>query len=168
MNIKIESKSAFKMFGIERIISMENGQNFIDVPEFWKECFGNGTVETLENVSGITVTDEYEGLLPVHAVMSYKNTGGNTFPYLIGCQMQKNSKSEGYEVIEIPAIKWAIFTTEPYKVENTSDAVQDVWKSIFSEWFPSSGYEVAEGARLEMYYKSKGNDEYCEIWIPIK
>lgn len=168
MKVRIEEKDTFKMFGVERIISMEGGQNFIEIPAFWQECFGNGTVEALENVSGIHITDDYEGLLPVHAVMSYKGTGGNTFPYMIGCFVHENSKIAGYELIEIPASKWGIFTTEPYKVENTSDAVQGLWKKIFAEWFPTSGYEVAEGARLEVYKKGKGTNEFCEIWIPIK
>ena len=168
MNVKIEEKPAFKMFGVERIISMANGQNFKDVPKFWQESFANGMVEKLEKASGIEVFDDYEGVLPVHAVMSYKETGDETFPYMIGALLLDNSDPSDYEVNEIPAAKWAIFSTEPYQVEQTTEHVQALWNAIFSEWFPSSGYEVAIGARLEMYYKAKGTDEYCEIWIPVQ
>lgn len=168
MNVKIEEKLAFKMFGIERIISMENGQNFIDVPEFWQESFANGTVEKLEKASGIEANDDYEGVLPVHAVMSYKGTGDLSFPYMIGSLLLDKSNTTGYEIIEVPPTKWAIFSTEPYLVEHTTEHVQALWKAIFSEWFPSSDYEPATGARIEMYYKTKGANEFCEIWIPIR
>lgn len=168
MKVIIENKPSFKMFGVERVFSTENGQNFEDIPAFWQECFKNGTIDELENVSGIKVTDDYKGLLPVNAIMSYKETGENTLAYMIGCLMKDNSNPNGYEVIEIPAFKWCVFTTEPYKVENTSEVVQDLWKRIFSEWFPSSGFEIEDGAQLEMYHKGFGSDEFCEIWIPIK
>jgi AraC family transcriptional regulator len=168
MKFTIENKPAFKMFGLERIFSMEDGQNFMDIPAFWQECFSNGSVEALEKVSGINVTDDYEGLLPVNAIMGYKETGDNTLPYMIGCLMQEASNPTGYDVVEIPALKWGVFTTEPFRIENTSDAVQDLWKRIFTEWLPSSKYIMAEGAQLEMYYNDKGTEEFCEIWIPMK
>jgi AraC family transcriptional regulator len=44
-----------------------------------------------------------------------------------------------------------------------------VWRRIFSEWFPNSGYENAELPTLEIY--SEGDitaDDYkCELWVPI-
>jgi AraC family transcriptional regulator len=156
------------MFGIEKIFSMENGENLKNIPVFWQESFSNGSVDALEKVSGIQVTETYEGLLPVNALMGYKKTGDHTFPYMIGSLVQEGSNPMGYEVVEIPASKWGVFTTETYTIENTSDAVQDLWKRIFSDWFPTSGFEMAEGPQLEMYYKTKGIEEYCEVWIPLK
>lgn len=100
--------------------------------------------------------------------MGYKKTGDNTFPYMIGSLMQEGCNPTGYDLVEIPALKWGVFTTETYTVENTSDAVQDLWKRIFSEWLATSNYEMAEGPQLEMYYKGKGVEEFCEVWIPLK
>lgn len=74
---------------------------------------------------------------------------------------------KGYDLVEIPALKWGV-TTKIYTVENTSDVVQDLWKRIFSEWLPTSNYEMAEGPQLEIYYKGKCVEEFCEIWIPLK
>ncbi|MDH8679749.1 hypothetical protein QE109_16440 [Fusibacter bizertensis] len=41
-----------------------------------------------------------------------------------------------------------------------TEHVQALWKAIFSEWFPSSDYEATTGARTEMYYKTKGANEF--------
>ncbi len=168
MNYKIEKKQSFKMFGKEKVINMTNGQNFVEVPEFWQECFKNGSVDALEDASGIIITDEYEGPFPVHAIMCHRDTGKDTFPYLIGCLLLEGSHPGSHDVVEIPALEWAIFTTVPYTMEGTTAAVQDLWKRIYTEWFPTSGYESAEGPQLELYCKGKGTQEYCEIWIPVK
>jgi AraC family transcriptional regulator len=50
------------------------------------------------------------------------------------------------------------------------DAIQEVWKQIFSEWFPSSHYEHAGTPDLEVYSDGNptGPDYYSEIWIPLK
>lgn len=45
-----------------------------------------------------------------------------------------------------------------------------VWKQIYSEWFPCSGYKLAGTPELEVY--PAGNpfspDYYSEIWIPVQ
>ncbi|CAM5495203.1 AraC family transcriptional regulator OS=Lysinibacillus sphaericus OX=1421 GN=LS41612_16445 PE=4 SV=1 [Lysinibacillus sphaericus] len=50
------------------------------------------------------------------------------------------------------------------------DAMQNAWKKIFSEWFPSNPYEPAGTAELEVYTDEDPTSEnlYSEIWIPIK
>lgn len=168
MKVIIEEKPAFKMFGIERIINSTKGQNFIDIPKFWQACFADGSVEKLEKSSGINITSGYEGLLPVNSVMSYKDTGKDSFPYMIGCLVLESSDPRGYEIIEIPALKWGVFRSENFKEEDTTEVVQGLWRKIFSDWFPSVAYEIQTGAQLEMYYKDKDKMEYCEVWIPIK
>lgn len=48
-------------------------------------------------------------------------------------------------------------------------AILDIWKRIYSEWFPTSGYEQAQGPNIEKHYwKDDKREEYiCEVWIPI-
>lgn len=47
--------------------------------------------------------------------------------------------------------------------------MQKVWKQIFSEWFPSSGYKHAGTPALEVYSDEDPSslDLYLEIWIPV-
>jgi len=46
--------------------------------------------------------------------------------------------------LEVPALTWAVFQA----VGPFPDTLQDVWGRIYSEWFPSSGYELAEGPEI--------------------
>lgn len=50
------------------------------------------------------------------------------------------------------------------------DAMQDAWKKIFTEWFPSNPYEPAGTPELEVYPHENAYqpDSYSEIWIPLK
>ncbi len=68
--------------------------------------------------------------------------------------------------LEIPASKWAIFEVHGAM----PDAMPKVWKQIFSEWFPSTGYECAGTPELEVYSDGDPFNEnyYSEIWIPLK
>ena len=54
------------------------------------------------------------------------------------------------------------------KTENL--AIQYVWKRIYSEWFPSSGFEQVEGPCMEKYFWDDDKyDKYkCEVWIPVR
>ena len=168
VNYRIEKKNSFKMIGVEKIISMLNGENFKEIPKFWQECFQNGIVEKLDEVGKNAPHPGSKGLFPVNAIMCYEETGNDTFPYLIGTFMPENSIPEGYKVVEVSEYLWAIFTTEKYKQPDTSELVQKVWKLIYSEWFPSTNYVHAEGPELELYYEDEDDFEHCEIWIPIK
>jgi AraC family transcriptional regulator len=73
---------------------------------------------------------------------------------------------EGLLELEIPASKWGVFEVHGAM----PDAMQNTWKQIISEWFPSSHYEHAGTPDLEVY--TNGNpsnpDYYSEIWIPLK
>lgn len=48
-------------------------------------------------------------------------------------------------------------------------AMAEIWGRIFSEWFPTSGYEHAEAPEVEWYWKGdlSATDYKSEIWIPV-
>jgi len=72
---------------------------------------------------------------------------------------------EGMDELKIPASLWVVFKC----VGAMPKAIQEVWKRIFTEWFPSSGYEHAGGSELEWYSDGDSSleDYVSEIWIPI-
>ena len=87
---------------------------------------------------------------------------------MIGGIVGEKSDIAGYEVVDVPELEWAVFTTEYYNDDTLVEAIQTVWKRIFAEWFPTSGYEHDNGPELEVYYTAGGGKDYCEIWIPVK
>lgn len=46
--------------------------------------------------------------------------------------------------LEVAATTWVLFEVSG----SFPEALQLVWRRIYSEWFPSSGYEVAPGPEM--------------------
>lgn len=66
---------------------------------------------------------------------------------------------------DIPAVTWAIFEF----VGPMPNAIQNLNKRIYSEWFPTTGYDRAGEFDMEVYPPGAADDENyrCEIWIPV-
>jgi AraC family transcriptional regulator len=88
------------------------------------------------------------------------------FTYMIAIENTDNLKNTDLRQISIPKSTWAVFQCKG----PLPDAMQSVWKRIYSEWFPSTGYEHAGTPELEVYLPGSPDDEnyISEIWIPIK
>ena len=56
----------------------------------------------------------------------------------------KEDCPEQFAQLEVAASTWAIFEA----IGPFPDALQNVWGRIYSEWFPSSNYELAEGPEI--------------------
>jgi AraC family transcriptional regulator len=75
-------------------------------------------------------------------------------------------ETEEFDVLKIDACTWAVFES----IGPFPETLQNVWGRIYSEWFPSSGYEAVEGPEI-LWNESPdtGNPNYrSEIWIPVK
>ena len=87
------------------------------------------------------------------------------FDYWIGCMSDKECP-EDLEEITVPASSWAVFQI----IGPMPNAMQEIWKRIYSEWLPNSGYEHAMLPEIEYYSSGNmtANDYRSEIWIPVK
>ncbi|MEK3883188.1 GyrI-like domain-containing protein [Paenibacillus sp. PL2-23] len=161
MDYRVEEKSAFHIAGVCLRTTCVDGENSREIPKFWGECHANGTVERIE---GLTDKDNNPTIL---GVCLDQNQESSEFTYMIACIVDDETKAlaEGFEVREVPAATWAIFTI----VGPMPGAIQEGFNRIFSEWFPATGYEHAGGPEFELYLPGDPyGDEYrSEIWIPI-
>lgn len=150
MNYRIEQKDSFFVVGIKQRFSHVEGLGE-NIGKMWAET----PAETIEQISGLG--DE---LVAVYSGM-YED---NTTDYYIATITEKDCPKTMCK-LEIPSLTWAIFEiTGPMPT-----AMAEIWGRIFSEWFPTSGYEHAEAPEVEWY--SKGDlsaaDYKSEIWIPV-
>jgi AraC family transcriptional regulator len=162
MDYKIKTLDSFTMTGKSIMVTTEGGENFKRIPAFWKESCEDGTVKRLEEVAAQYTTGVLDGAMA--AVLCYKETDTEEeWSYLIG--VESPGDNPDWETIVIPSHTWAIFES----VGPMPDAIQDVWKRIWSEWFPASNYEHAKAPELEVYPRgdSSSPDYYCEVWIPV-
>lgn len=150
MNYRIEKKDLFAVVGVKQRFSHVEGLGE-NVGKMWRET----PPETIGQIAGLG-----NGLVGVYAGM-YED---NTTDYYIAAITEKDCP-EGLSRLEIQPRTWAIFEiTGPLP-----NAMADVWGRIFSEWFPTSGYEHAEAPELEWYSNGDmSSPEYkSEIWIPV-
>ncbi len=160
MKYKIVEKEKFQVVGVKRTYNCQKGENLQGIPVFWDEVNRQGMDEQLfalndgqiKGVLGVCVPDE-----------NYKEN--NLMDYWIGTD-HVGDVPENLLAMEVPASKWVVFEVHG----PMPDAMQNAWKQIFSEWFPSNPYEPAGTPELEVYTDEDPTSEnlYSEIWIPIK
>ena len=159
MDYRIESKEAFKVYGMERIFTTENGKHLEDIPNFWLETIKNGQLEKLANSTN--------GTSNVHSICQYRETGENTFPYMLFAYETKESEKEGYTEVEVPSATWAIFRTPIHTEAETSNELQRLIKRVYTDWLPTANYEKLDGYELELYFRTDDEKCYCETWIRV-
>ncbi|MFC7686505.1 GyrI-like domain-containing protein [Ureibacillus sp. GCM10028918] len=160
MNYRIEQKEAFNIVGImKRVPIIFEGEN-PEITEMWKSL-NTEKITQLKNLSNI----EPVGLIQASTNFSdgRMEEKGELDQY-IGVATT-NRCPEDYTKLGVPALTWAIFeSTGPFP-----GSLQETWARIYSEWFPSSSYQVTEGPEM-LSIKSKDLTSptvKSEIWIPV-
>jgi AraC family transcriptional regulator len=72
---------------------------------------------------------------------------------------------EGFDTVEVPAGKWVVLSAEGAFPE----AMQQLWASAATEWFPANPYRWAPGPQMLSVTADKtGDSGRGELWIPIE
>lgn len=156
MEVKVIEQHGFRIAGVKREFSLRNEENLAGIPKMWDRINENGTDALLFEINNGPV----EGVVGVCV-----EKDSQFIDYWVGTS-HEGSVPDGLSSLEIPASKWAVFEVNG----PMPNAMQETWKKIFSEWFPSSGYEHAGTPELEVYSDEDPSspDLYSEIWIPVK
>ncbi len=155
MKYRITQRESFRVFGVCTEISTEQETAFQQVPQFFRKCDEDLVPDEINELLG-----RFHDNQTISALYDHSE---HTFKYML-CQFLPKGVTvpDKFTVLEVPAATWAVFD-----VPNCE--IQAMWRRIWAEWFPTSGYELVEGAQFEMYYglASHGN-VFGEIWIPVK
>jgi AraC family transcriptional regulator len=91
------------------------------------------------------------------------------FSYVIAVEVSDfNGVPAEMFTADLPEAVYAIFTTPANDGEkNIAPAIQAAWNYIFETWFPTSGYEFAEGRADFEWYPCSNKGEKVKIYIPI-
>lgn len=160
MNYRIEQKEAFLMFGVGTEICTVDNQNLQTIPQYWDKCRADGTMARIRKAGKL------EDNTPLHAAL-YHCTD-TSHGYMIGHFAPADEVPEGFFSLTVPASTWAVFRTDELDMAEAAQQSAVMWKRIFTEWFATSGYELANAPELELHHR-QGNDTYMtEIWIPVE
>jgi len=164
MEPMIMKKDAIKIAGFALKTTTIGGQNKIEIPKFWQEYINNGRRNKLHSENFVK--------RPIDFGASFMtNPEDDEFVYVIGVEVKEGYEvSNEYHVCTIPEALYAVFSTPPVDEADFTKEIQGTEGYIFSEWFPNSGYEFADGkVDFELYDdRYKGEKGYgCDIHIPV-
>ena len=159
MDYRIEERGEFRVVG-----HLADGDWALEdagekAAEFWAHLNEDGG-RRIHDALSLMDGSEPGGLLGVSFCDGERFNG-----YLVGVATGA-ACPEGMAERVVPAATYAVFDcTGPMP-----DAIQRLQHRIFAEWLPSSGYEWAPKADLEVYFgpRMTAEDYKSQVWIPIE
>lgn len=160
MSYRMEEKEAFRIVGIKKRVPMIfNGVN-PEIASMW-ESLDEETINKLKELSNVTPL----GLISASTNFSEgRMEEKGELDHYIGIATTKECPNNLVK-LDVSASTWAVFEA----IGPFPDTLQDVWGRIYSEWFPTSGYEQIEGPEI-LWNESKNVSAPAfksEIWIPV-
>ncbi|MNI47238.1 Right origin-binding protein [compost metagenome] len=161
MEIRIEQFRAMRIIGFSITTATNDGENSKEIPAFWKTY--------MQQQLGTQVPGKLHPDVEL-GICTPLNSDG-TFNYIIGFEVDENTVvPEGMTEYFVPETTYAIFTTPPAAASDFVASIQGTWDHIFTDWFPTSGYEQISAPDFEWY------DERCwpqegkqiDIFIPVQ
>ena len=165
MDYKIEKKEAFKIAAKVRSFPADDSISKVEIPKFWSEFMRDGSMDVICRLGKTQSYVTGKGLLGICDGDSCGESS-KCFNYSIGIETDADKVPEGYSILEVPACTWAVFICKGPMPK----AIQDMWKRIYSEFFPQSDYEPAAGIDFELYPEGDNSkaDYISEIWLPVR
>ncbi|MEK3718814.1 AraC family transcriptional regulator [Paenibacillus sp. FSL R7-0333] len=162
MNYRMVEEKGYGVMGKEVIIHQDA---YSEIPAFVEKIWNDGTHDRINECAGRPA-----GSLLFGYYYDFREDG--TKRYLMGMELPEGQKvPEDLVNLTIQGQTYAVFDCQD-KVPNDPELgseIKNVWRRIYSEWFPSSGFEQVEGPCIEKYFWT--NDEHdeciCEVWIPV-
>ncbi|WP_313018817.1 AraC family transcriptional regulator [Acetoanaerobium noterae] len=161
MNYKIVEKQSFKIVGFKKRVSMVfKGIN----PEIadMTSLLTSEIIKQLKSISNV----EPLGIISASTNFSEERMEGKgELDHYIGVASISDDTAS-FDVLEVNSGTWAVFEA----IGPFPETLQDVWGRIYSEWFPSSGYEAVIGPEILWNENpDTGNPKYkSQIWIPVR
>ncbi|MCD7035187.1 AraC family transcriptional regulator [Metabacillus sp. GX 13764] len=131
---------------------VKTNRAFKIIPTLWSKAKKEGFMQQLKDMSWENPKCSLEGILGVcgkEAAITDEE-----FQYFMGVRYEE-AIPEDMQTLVIPPSTWAVFPN-----------VTEAWKRLYSEWVPTSGYELANLPCIECYY-GPGRKPRHELWVPI-
>ncbi|WP_082560547.1 MULTISPECIES: AraC family transcriptional regulator [Paenibacillus] len=162
MNYRIVEEMGSTVIGISITIHKDA---YSEIPVFVEGIWSNGIHDQINGLIG-----KPAGSLLYGYHFDFDEDGSKR--YLMGAKLPEGKQvPDELMVLHVPDQTYAVFDSR----ETIPDGVDiglgilDVWKRIYSEWFPSTSFEQVEGPCLEKYYwvDDSHQESICEVWIPV-
>jgi len=162
MEFRIVDKPAFNLVGVSKRVPMQ----FEGINQEIVKLAERITVEQKEEMHSLQNMEPYEIVNASYDADADFLREEGELTHLIGILTTENNVSNLLEKVHVEACTWAVFPNEglfPSTLQNTM-------ARIYSEWLPSSDYEVinAPSFSFTKMDKNKKDYAYSEVWIPVR
>ncbi|HHZ7119244.1 TPA: AraC family transcriptional regulator [Enterococcus faecalis] len=160
MDVKLIEKPAFQIVGVSQKVPLQyQGENQA-IMELAQR------ITPQQRAEMHTFDDVYPHQV-VNASFDFqegRTTEGGEMTHMIGFATLQENTYEDLEQLSVPAHTWAVFPNEgPFP-----QTLQETWARIFSEWLPSSGYQVVAAPEISFtQYQGSAEAKYSEIWLAV-
>lgn len=161
MEFRIEDKPEFNLAGVSKRVPMQ----FEGVNNEIVKLAQSITDEQRKEMHSLQNIEPYEIInASYEADANFLKEEGD-LTHLIGVLTTENEVSNLLEKVQVKACTWAIFPNEGA----FPSTLQETMAKIYSEWLPSSNYELINAPTFS-FTKLNGNKKdyaYSEVWIPV-
>ncbi|WP_405592816.1 GyrI-like domain-containing protein [Streptomyces sp. NBC_01190] len=157
---RIVEKEAFRVVGRKaRVPLVHEGLNAAAAAHV--ESLDEQAIATMKELSD----REPEGILSAAAYLTDRREEGAEADYWIGVATSPETAADKLDALDVPAGTWAVFDNHgPYP-----HALQELWRDVFTQWFPSNPYATRPGPELLRTRPVEiGEDTDSQLWIPIE
>lgn len=162
MEFRIEDKPAFNLVGVSKRVPMQ----FEGVNNEIVKLAQSITDEQKKEMHSLQNIEPYEIVNASYEADSNFIKEEGYLTHLIGILTTEKQVSDLLEKVPVKACTWAIFPNEgsfPF-------TLQETMARIYSEWLPSSNYEVINAPSFSFTNmdEQKKDYAYSEVWIPVR
>ncbi|MFE5620495.1 GyrI-like domain-containing protein [Streptomyces virginiae] len=160
MRYRIVEKDSFRVVGRKAAVPL--------VHEGLNEA-ASAHVESLDAAAIVRmkalVGGEPEGILSAVVHLTDSREEGAEVDYWVGVAARTGAAAEGLDALDVPAGTWAVFDNRgPYP-----SALQELWRDVFTQWFPSNPYASRPGPELLLTQPVEvGAETDSQLWIPVE
>jgi AraC family transcriptional regulator len=158
MEYRIVQKEAFNLVGKRaRVPLVHEGMNPSIV------AFMKGLPSAVRDRIGTLSDQEPRGALNVSVALGDSREEGTELDYWYAAAT--TGAPADLDVLEVPAGTWAVFESSgPFP-----QALQYLWRDVYTQWFPSNPYQSRPGPQLSRSQISEdGVTADAELWIPVE
>ena len=162
MEFRIEDKPAFNLVGVSKRVPMQFEGVNMEIVKLAESITDEQKAEmhSLQNMEPYEIVNaSYD------ADFNFLKEEGY-LTHLIGVLTTKDEVSDQLVKVPVQACTWAIFPNEgPFP-----STLQQTMAKVYSEWLPTSGYEVINipSFSFTKMDKYKKDYAYSEVWIPVR
>ncbi|MEW1644088.1 AraC family transcriptional regulator [Streptomyces sp. NPDC091219] len=160
MRYRILEKEAFRVVGRKaRVPLVHEGLNQSAAAHL--ESLDERTIVRMKELAD----REPEGILSAAVYLTGGREEGDEADYWIGVATGPRTVAADLDALDVPAGTWAVFDSDgPYPA-----ALQELWRDVFTQWFPSNPYTSRPGPELLRTRPVElGAETRSQLWIPVE